>query len=85
MFAGWELAGALVGLGASHVDHMSWGISILMLMPGAILDGYLFREGGIGNIWPKWTLFAVAVAVNTLLFATLDLYKRSKQAQSKPS
>jgi hypothetical protein len=85
MFTAWQLAGTLAGLGASHVDHFSWTISVLMLLPGDLLNGYLFRLGGIGNYWPKWTLFAVAAAVNILLFATIDLYKRTRRAQSKPS
>ena len=73
MFAGWQLAGSLVGLGAHHVDAFSWTLSYLMLMPGTLLSLYVFRLGGIGNHWHKWTFFAVAAVPNTLLFALIAL------------
>ena len=80
IFGGWQLAGSLVGLGAHHVDTFSWGLSGLMLLPGTLLDFYLFREGGIGNNWAQWTLFAVAAGLNTILFAAIYIAKTKKPA-----
>jgi hypothetical protein len=79
MFAGWQVAGSLVGLGAHHVDTLSWTLSGLMLMPGTLLSLYVFREGGVGNSWDKWTLFAVAASLNTLLFAIIAIVRRKKR------
>jgi hypothetical protein len=79
-FAGWQIAGSLVGLGARHVDTVSWLVSGFMLMPGTILSLYVFREGGIGNNWDKWTLFAVAVSLNTVLVAAMAIIRNKKSA-----
>jgi hypothetical protein len=88
IFAGWQLAGYLTGLGAHHVDAISWAISGFMLMPGTLLSICLFRQGGIGNTWQKWTIFAVAVTANSVLFAILSILRarRSKinQTESPP-
>jgi len=51
-----------------------------MLLPGTLLDFYLFREGGIGNNWAQWTLFAVAAGLNTILFAAIYIAKTKKPA-----
>jgi hypothetical protein len=79
MFGGWQLAGALVGLGAHHVDAFSWVLSDLMLMPGTLLSLYVFRVGGIGNSWDKWTFFVVAAAPNALLFAIIAIIRTKKK------
>lgn len=86
LFAGWQVAGSLVGLGARHVDTVSWLVSGFMLMPGTLLSLYVFREGGVGNNWDKWTLFAVAVSLNNILFAALqsDEIKRVPDFQNGP-
>jgi hypothetical protein len=44
MFAGWQLAGSLLGLAAQHVDQLSWMISAIMLLPGTALSFYLFIQ-----------------------------------------
>ena len=80
MFAGWQVAGSLVGFGAHHVDSLSWALSGLMLMPGTLLSFYIFREGGIGNSWDKWTPFAVAAALNTLLFVIIAIVRSKNRA-----
>jgi hypothetical protein len=80
MFTGWQVAGSLVGLGAHHVDRLSWALSGLMLMPGTLLSLYLFREGGVGNNWDNWTLFAVAASVNALVFAAIAIVRGKKRA-----
>lgn len=79
MFAGWQAAGSLIGLGAHHLDRLSWALSGLMLMPGTLLSLFIFREGGIGNHWDKWTLFAVAVSLNALIFATIAILRSKKK------
>jgi hypothetical protein len=80
LFAGWQVAGSLVGLGARQMDTVSWLVSGFMLMPGTLLSLYVFREGGIGNNWDKWTLFAVAVSLNTILFAAIAIRRNKKSA-----
>ncbi len=82
IFAGWQTAGFLVGMGAHHVDRVSWLISSLMLMPGTMASLYLFRPGGIGNAWPKWALFAIPVAINIALFVALLRFRRGKTVTS---
>jgi hypothetical protein len=79
LFAGWQVAGSLVGLGARHVDTVSWLVSGFMLMPGTLLSLYVFREGGIGNNWDKWTLFAAAVSLNTVLVAAIAIIRNNKE------
>jgi hypothetical protein len=51
-----------------------------MLMPGWLLSLYVFREGGIGNNWDKWTLFAVAVSLNAILFTAIATIRSKKNA-----
>lgn len=80
LFAGWQLAGSLVGFAAHHVDTVSWLVSGPMLMPGWLLSLYVFREGGIGNNWDKWTLFAVAVSLNAILFTAIATIRSKKNA-----
>ena len=81
LFGGWQVAGSLVGLGARHVDTVSWLVSGFMLMPGTLLSLYVFREGGVGNNWDKWTLFAVAVSLNNILFAAIAIRRNKKSAR----
>ena len=80
MFAGWQVAGSLVGLGAHPVDTLSWILSGMMLIPGTLLSLYMFRVGGVGNSWAKWTLFAVAASCNTLLFTIIAIIRARKKA-----
>jgi hypothetical protein len=84
MFGAWQVAGALVGLAAHHVDTVSWVLSGLMLLPGTLLSLYVFRQGGTGNNWDKWTVFVVAASLNTLLFATIEGIRRKKEKLSIP-
>ena len=49
-------------------------------MPGTFLSLYVFRMGGIGNSWHKWTIFALAAAFNTLLFAIIAIFRNRKRA-----
>lgn len=78
MFAAWQLAGSLIGLGAHHVDALSWMISGLMLLPGTVVSWYVFKPGGLGNTWQKWPIFAVAASANILLFTIVSLVKRKR-------
>jgi hypothetical protein len=80
MFSGLQLAGVLVGLGAHHVDRLSWTISILMLLPGFIVSGYFFRIGGPGNYWPIWSMFAIAATVNFVLLGVALSIRKFKRA-----
>jgi hypothetical protein len=40
----------------------------------------MFRVGGVGNSWAKWTLFAVAASCNTLLFTIIAIIRARKKA-----
>jgi hypothetical protein len=82
IFAGWQLAGFLAGMGAHHLDMISWWVADLMLLPGTLTSFYFFRPGGPGNNWSKWTLFAIPVAVNTALFLALFFLRRKKTTSS---
>jgi undecaprenyl pyrophosphate phosphatase UppP len=83
MFAGWQLAGSMIGFAAHHVDKFSYIVSAVMLFPGTALSLYVFRPGGVGNNWQKWTIFAVAAAVNMALFAIISLLKASRASRAK--
>jgi len=84
IFGGIQVAGALVGMGASHVDILSWGLSIVLLLPGILVSSLFFSPGNIGNNWPKWSIFAIAIAANILLLkiATFVFAKRRKNKLS---
>jgi len=84
LFLAWQTAGALVGLGASHVDTLSWGLAALMLLPGTLLDWFFFKRGGVGNSWPKWAVFVIPIAANLVLFALLAMV-RNRSREANPS
>jgi hypothetical protein len=72
-FGGIQLAGTLVGMGASHGDRISSCLSFLLLLPGILVSLPFFTPGHIGNSWPEWTLFAIAFAANLLVFAATSI------------
>ena len=63
--------GFLLGMAASHVDASLWYSSTVLLLPGSLLDLLLFKQGAIGNYWPKWALFVIPIACNAVLFVLL--------------
>ena len=54
----------------------------LLLLPGSLAWAAIFRPGQVGADWSPWTLGAIAVLANVLLFATasflLAKYRKSK-------
>jgi hypothetical protein len=68
-----QVVGTVVGMGAAHVDHLSWGISLVLLLPGTLVSLPFFTEGHIGNNWPKWTIFAIAVTANLICFVLVSV------------
>ena len=66
-------------MAAGHFDTMLWALSGLVLLPGSLADIALFREGAIGNLWPKWTLFAIPIAANALLFSVIAMVTRQTE------
>ena len=76
----WWIFGAvqLIGLGAafeglySAGDPIWWGLSLLLLLPGTLVSFPFSTFGHLGTHWPLWTVYAIAVPVNVLLFALLS-------------
>jgi hypothetical protein len=81
IFIGIQAAGSLIGMGASHVDRVSWFVSFVLLLPGILVSLPLFARSYPGNFWPKWTIFVIAVAVNLVLFGILAVIRARR---SKP-
>jgi len=81
IFGGIQVAGTLVGMGAGHADTLLWVLSLLLLLPGNLVSLPFFTPGHIGNNWPGWTLFAVAVSANVLLFTMASfLFARRRKS-----
>ena len=77
-----QMAGTVVGMGATHVDRLEWAISLILLLPGALVALPFFTEGHIGNNWPQWTVFGIAVGANLVLSVFADrvlAWRRSRQ------
>jgi len=76
----WWIFGAvqLVGLLAAYQglysfgDPVWWGLSLLLLLPGTLVSFPFSTFGHLGTHWPLWTVYAIAVPVNLLLFALLS-------------
>jgi hypothetical protein len=76
-----QVVGAYWLLSASHVDTMSWILGAVFLLPGSLLDLVIFKQGGVGNAWPKWTVAAIPIVVNALLFFSV-VYRRGRGAKA---
>jgi hypothetical protein len=57
-------------------------LTLLLLLPGTLVSVGLSRPDHVGANWSYWTLGAIAVVANVLLFATtsslLRRYRESK-------
>ena len=78
-----QLVGAYWLLSASHADTLSWILGGLFLLPGSLVDLMLFKPGGVGNEWPKWTLAAIPIALNAIVYvSTVVAYRRVRSAKA---
>ena len=70
-----QFVGVACGLGGLYwlQDPIGWGVSLLVLLPGTLVAWPFSKLGHAGTDWPIWTVFAIAVGVNVILFATLSL------------
>jgi hypothetical protein len=72
-FGSLQALGTAIGMSAGHVDRVLTGMSLVLLLPGIFASLPFFTEGRIGNFWPKWTFFAIAVAANFVVFILVRL------------
>lgn len=63
-------------------EPMSLAISFLYALPGSLIAFAISKPGHVGADWSFWTLSAIAVVVNALLFTIalflLERFRRSK-------
>jgi hypothetical protein len=50
-------------------DPILFGLSLIFLLPGTLVSFPFSTLGHLGPHWPLWTVYAIAVIVNVLLFA----------------
>jgi hypothetical protein len=72
--------GIWIGMLAGPCDTLAWGTSLLLLIPGIFVSLLFFTPGRIGNGWPGWSLFLLAIAAN---LATLEAFILVKVAARK--
>ncbi|HXA79033.1 MAG TPA: hypothetical protein VNV41_18010 [Candidatus Acidoferrales bacterium] len=53
-------------------DPILFGLSLLFLLPGTLVSFPFSTLGHVGPHWPLWTVYAIAVTVNLLLFAVVS-------------
>lgn len=73
-FCAVQLLGLLAAFEGLHLlgDPIWWGLSLLLLLPGTLVSFPFSTFGHLGTHWPLWTVYAIAVPVNVLLFALLS-------------
>jgi len=69
-----QILGAAGGLGGLYwvQDPIGWGLSLLVLLPGTLVAWPFSTLGHAGTDWPFWTVYAIAVPVNVVVFAFLS-------------
>ncbi len=74
IFGAVQLIGLLAAFEGLHLlgDPIWWGLSLLLLLPGTLVSFPFSTFGHLGTHWPLWTVYAIAVPVNVLLFALLS-------------
>ncbi len=80
-----QFVGAAGGLGGLYLlqDPIGWALSLLVLLPGTLVAWPFSKLGHMGTDWPIWTVFAIAVPVNVILFSALSFLVGLRQ-KSKP-
>jgi ABC-type sulfate transport system permease component len=78
-----QVTGAMAAFGAFFLQFPSLLlVALLLLLPGTLASVALSRPGQVGADWSPWTLSAIAVLANVLLFTTtsflLRRYRKSK-------
>lgn len=74
IFGAIQLMGLFAGFEGLYLveDPLLWGLSLLLLLPGTLVS-YPFSTLGHGGMhWPLWSVYAIAVSVNLLLFAAIS-------------
>lgn len=75
-----QIVGFAAGMLAGHSDMLMWFFASVVLLPGSLVDLLLFRPHAVGSFWPKWTLFAIPIALNVLVYALAAVvYRRRGQ------
>jgi hypothetical protein len=86
-----QLAGLLAAFEGLYSvgDPIWWGLSLLLLLPGTLVAFPFSTFGHLGTHWPLWSVYAIAVPVNVLLFALLsslvNRIRRSKLGEGNRS
>jgi len=76
-----QLIGAAGGIGGLYwlQDPIFWGLSLLLLLPGTLVAWPFSNLGHAGTNWPFWTVYAIAIPFNAILFATVTFLIRLRR------
>jgi hypothetical protein len=77
-----QVIGGLAGFEALLLQApLLLGVSMLYLLPGSLASFALSKAGHVGANWSMWTLGAIAVTTNVMVF-TLASYLRTRLRSS---
>jgi hypothetical protein len=80
-----QFVGAAGGLSGLYwvQSPLTWGLSLLVLLPGTLVAWPFSNLGHMGTGWPFWTVYAIAVPINVGLFALLSFLVGLRKKSAK--
>jgi uncharacterized membrane protein YhaH (DUF805 family) len=84
IFGAVQLMGVLAAFGGLYLaqDPILFGLSLIVLLPGTLVSYPFSTLGHAGPHWPLWTVYAIAVILNVLLFGmTSALVRRFRKSR----